>query len=568
MSFITRHRRVSWQFSQNIVNILMESQFANIEDSIRELIQNAADAGATKVHIRFDESDGVLRVSDDGSGMSYDEAIERFAKIGESFKADINGLRGRYGMGRFGIIGISDRVEWITSNGETGAHIIVDRETAQEGFYIRKIRDKKRGTIVKAKIRHEYLNEMDGKIRNLIETKIMLPWIKITYNNKPMSQVKTDHLAIYKTEIENVSARIYLLGPKARTPSNGISVFEYGLHGSSVSYFGALPALVDFQGKVFPISRSSCKVSDLAIMRAVTSCWLNFLDEKYRDPYVIKKISDEKIRDRFITAFNDGVKEIGKYVVIGGKTLRQWLEDEKELLWASPEQKDLIKDAESLGIKVLKVPFTDRVVPILREYGVKNVLEDERLRRKVQLAEADENLVKNVKEFFDKCGKAIEKALNETVRSLAEKKEVSLVVRTTAVKSPETQRSLEALVEYLKSNINRINRDHGESLLNPSTIRPLYRIGQYNVFFGESLSEELDRGTLAWRLGNSIILNISNKDVREAILSQNYPVLIYIITHEITHALGYRWHDTYFVEAHTTLFMKVMKELHKGGETT
>jgi len=61
--------------------------------------------------------------------------------------------------------------------------------------------------------------------------------------------------------------------------------------------------------------------------------------------------------------------------------------------------------------------------------------------------------------------------LNETVRSLAEKKEVSFIVRTTAVKSPETQRSLDALTEYLKSNIGRVNRDHGESLLNPSPWR-------------------------------------------------------------------------------------------------
>ena len=68
---------------------------------------------------------------------------------------------------------------------------------------------------------------------------------------------------------------------------------------------------------------------------------------------------------------------------------------------------------------------------------------------------------------------------------MAEKKEVSLVVRTTAVKSPEMQRSLDALIEYIKSNMGRISRDHGESLLNPSTIRPLYRLGQYNIFFGE-----------------------------------------------------------------------------------
>lgn len=48
---------------------------------------------------------------------------------------------------------------------------------------------------------------------------------------------------------------------------------------------------------------------------------------------------------------------------------------------------------------------------------------------------------------------------------------MSFIVRTTAVKSPETQRSLDALIECLKSNIGRVNRDHGESLLNSSTIR-------------------------------------------------------------------------------------------------
>lgn len=69
---------------------------------VRELVQNAADAGSGRIEtdVAYDASRGLLRLSvrDDGRGMNADE-VEAYLTIGFSDK-DTNRQRGRFGVGK------------------------------------------------------------------------------------------------------------------------------------------------------------------------------------------------------------------------------------------------------------------------------------------------------------------------------------------------------------------------------------------------------------------------------------------------------------------------------------
>lgn len=68
---------------------------------VRELLQNARDAGATRVHILATERDGLSRIvcRDDGDGMSFDHARRYLFSLYASSKEDDDNQAGRFGVG-------------------------------------------------------------------------------------------------------------------------------------------------------------------------------------------------------------------------------------------------------------------------------------------------------------------------------------------------------------------------------------------------------------------------------------------------------------------------------------
>lgn len=114
-----------------------ETVLANIDrygpvDVISELVWNALDAEATwietTVAIGATGAPEEIAVSDDGHGISYDDAADMFLIHGESWKSaarfskNINRpLHGRLGRGRFDTYAIAEQVEWRSVAGADGA---------------------------------------------------------------------------------------------------------------------------------------------------------------------------------------------------------------------------------------------------------------------------------------------------------------------------------------------------------------------------------------------------------------------------------------------------------------
>lgn len=90
-----------------------------------ELIWNALDADAAEVRVEFarNELEGIeeIRVVDNGHGMTYQEAVDGFGRLGGSWKRGAVGsktkqraLHGRDGRGRFLAAGLGGRIRWKT----------------------------------------------------------------------------------------------------------------------------------------------------------------------------------------------------------------------------------------------------------------------------------------------------------------------------------------------------------------------------------------------------------------------------------------------------------------------
>jgi hypothetical protein len=102
-----------------------------------ELLANAFDADANKVEVTLDHTElgaiDRITVTDDGHGMTYDEAIEAFGSLGGSQKraqvqSRIYGrtLHGSQGKGRWAAYSLGDIVTWRSVTEGEGGHQLVE----------------------------------------------------------------------------------------------------------------------------------------------------------------------------------------------------------------------------------------------------------------------------------------------------------------------------------------------------------------------------------------------------------------------------------------------------------
>jgi hypothetical protein len=96
---------------------------ANPLDAVAELIWNGLDAEATKVEVTVSVGDlgapEEIVVRDDGTGMTYQQALDGFLVDGESWKKNAKfspnirrPMHGRLGRGRFLCYALADKVQW------------------------------------------------------------------------------------------------------------------------------------------------------------------------------------------------------------------------------------------------------------------------------------------------------------------------------------------------------------------------------------------------------------------------------------------------------------------------
>ena len=113
-------KKFEMTFDPNVINHLGIQMYSTLPPVIGELIANAYDAEAENVNILLnDTNEKEIRIIDDGHGMSYDEVIEKFLKIGrnrrelEQSEKSINGERyviGKKGIGKLSFFGIAQNI--------------------------------------------------------------------------------------------------------------------------------------------------------------------------------------------------------------------------------------------------------------------------------------------------------------------------------------------------------------------------------------------------------------------------------------------------------------------------
>jgi hypothetical protein len=114
--------------SLNVLNHLGIHLYSNVPAVLSEAVANAWDADAETVRIEIRQADGCIVITDDGCGMSVEDANERFLRVGyqrrgsgESEKNRTPGLHrlpmGRKGIGKLSLFSIADEVTIHTVKG-------------------------------------------------------------------------------------------------------------------------------------------------------------------------------------------------------------------------------------------------------------------------------------------------------------------------------------------------------------------------------------------------------------------------------------------------------------------
>ncbi len=115
---------MKFDFDPNLIDRLGLEMYDNPTRAISELVSNSWDADATVVHIELPtdkiNKESVIRVIDDGFGMSKDDVENKFVQIGMNKR--IRGektpggrpIKGRKGIGKFAGFGIADVLEIYT----------------------------------------------------------------------------------------------------------------------------------------------------------------------------------------------------------------------------------------------------------------------------------------------------------------------------------------------------------------------------------------------------------------------------------------------------------------------
>ncbi|MBO4538780.1 MAG: ATP-binding protein, partial [Clostridia bacterium] len=187
--------------SQKVLDLMINSIYTHKEIFIRELLSNASDAidklyyksltdgisGLARedffIRIEADKEARVLKISDNGIGMTEDELDNNLGVIARSgsreFKQNVEkndeiGIIGQFGVGFYSAFMVSDRVE-VTSKayGEETAHVW--SSNGSDGYEIKPAEKEEHGTTITLYIRNdteeenysEFLDEY--KIRDLVK---------------------------------------------------------------------------------------------------------------------------------------------------------------------------------------------------------------------------------------------------------------------------------------------------------------------------------------------------------------------------------------------------------------
>ena len=211
---------------KQLLQLMIHSLYSNKEIFLRELVSNASDAcdklrfealnnsalygddGDLKIRIAFDKDARTITISDNGIGLSRDEAVEHLGTIAKSgtkeFFSALTGdqakdahLIGQFGVGFYSSFIIADKVTVVSRRAGLEANQAVCWESGGEGDYTVEMVEKgTRGTDVTLHLREGEDEFLGGwKLKSIIRKysdHITLPIVMKKEDWKDGEQVATD----------------------------------------------------------------------------------------------------------------------------------------------------------------------------------------------------------------------------------------------------------------------------------------------------------------------------------------------------------------------------------------
>lgn len=213
---------------KQLLQLMIHSLYSNKEIFLRELVSNASDAcdklrfealnnaglygddSELKIRLAFDKADRTITISDNGIGLSRDEAIAHLGTIAKSgtkeFFQNLTGdsqkdahLIGQFGVGFYSSFIVADKVTVISRRAGMNAEQAVRWESAGDGdFTVEMVEKATRGTDVILHLRDgedDFLSSW--KLKSIIRKysdHITLPIVmkKEEWNEEKSEQVLTD----------------------------------------------------------------------------------------------------------------------------------------------------------------------------------------------------------------------------------------------------------------------------------------------------------------------------------------------------------------------------------------
>lgn len=522
-------RTIDLEFDERLFILLSKDLYRDDYAFLRELCQNSADAGATKINWVFNQEERTISEFENGKGMDYEFCLNDWKKVGKSFKSSDS--IGFYGIGRLSVWKIAEKCLIRTNNA------LVNWDSISR-YKVGKTSEITKGLTFKIYLKPDKVLA-EWQIKNYLETNVCFENIRILFNNEEIPKItrKFD----FKIEMPLEKAIVYI-----GKPENGweaFNVFEKGLKVKS-EYNSKLFCLVNFNKAIKTLSRESLTISDKEIKEVILKAWkkhINDLVRKFGEDFAfsVELKGYEKSIAYLASLFED--KELASQIPLKGRPLK----DYKGFFYSKPSI--LVFRAEDKGYKVLVIE-NDDFAKCCELIGMKSLesIRDE-LKSKVLIKKSDsekaERILNDGADFLNYLIKLTKELRNK----LSTDSEAGEVIKSTEVEDLERK-----IKEMECSASDEVEVEEGSDKI---------KFIHGALAFGEDDNPLVE----AFQVGKYIVLNLNSELIQKLLETERLDLIEETLTHEFTHQLCGTYHDERFVGVYNALRSIVLK---RKAETT
>lgn len=343
---------------QQLLDLVIHSLYSDREIFLRELISNASDAidrarfeslqrtdlsaaeGEPGIELNFSAALGTITVSDNGIGMTREQAIKNLGTIAHSgTKAFVNmlkekntsaeGLIGQFGVGFYASFMVADKVTVHTLSAEPGAEPVIWTSTGDGTFTIEPGTRTSRGTEVTLHLRSDCtdfadkyrLKDIVEKHSNFVQYPVLLDGERLNesvalWTRSPQEVTSEEYIQFYKHTTDDWEA------PGAWVHFRSEAPLEF----ASVLYFpNKRPFDLDHPDVKRGLKLYQRRVLVLEHAEQFLPRYLRFVRGVVDAPEVSLNVSREMIQNTPVV--NTIRKQLVKRVL---RRLREWTTDEPE----------------------------------------------------------------------------------------------------------------------------------------------------------------------------------------------------------------------------------------------